>query len=94
MVILHQKAAHAVIMFHNGTDALYANAMPLFVGYGDAIFKKNLLFAGIFHLQKQMVIFMIKLYINDACFRGCSDGLAGVERVFQRIGQKNAQIAV
>ena len=85
-MVLYQEGIDAAISFHNGTDALYANAMPRFVGYGDAIFKKNLLFAGIFHLQKQMVIFMIKLYINDASFRGCSDGLAGVECVFQCIG--------
>lgn len=83
--ILHQKGIHTAVAFHNGTDALHANAMSRFVGHRNSIFKGNLTAAGIFYLQKKMVIFIIKLYINDACFLCSRKRLTGVQCVFQCI---------
>ena len=94
MMILNQKRTHAVIAFHNGTDALYANAMPGFMGYRNSIFKGNRILAGVFNLQEESFFLIEKPHINDAGLFCGGDRQAGVECIFQRIGEKHTQITV
>ena len=63
-MILNQKRIQATVAFDDGTDALHANAMTRFVGYRNTVFKGNVIPTGVFHLQKESAILVVKLHIN------------------------------
>ena len=94
MPVLNQKGIHTAIAIHDGADALHANAMPGFMGYRNSIFKGNRILAGVFNLQEESFFLIEKLHINDAGLFCGGDRQAGVERIFQRIGEKHTQITV
>ena len=93
-MILNQKRTHTTVAFHNRTNTLHANAVSRFMRYRNAIFKWNMIPTGVFYLQKESAIPVIKLHINDTAFLGGGEWLTGVERIFQCIREQHAQIAV
>ena len=52
MMILNRKCTHTAVAFHNGADALHANAVFRFMRYRDAVFKWNMIPTGVFYLPK------------------------------------------
>ena len=93
-MILNQKRTHTAVVFHNGADALHANAVSRFMRYRNAVFKWNMIPTGVFYLQKESVVLIVKMHINDAGFFCGGEGLTGVQRIFQCIREQHAQITV
>ena len=94
MMILNQKRTHTAVAFYNGADALHANAVSRFMRYRNAVFKWNMIPTGVFYLQKESAIPVIKLHINNTGFLCGGKGLTGVERIFQCIREQHTQITV
>ena len=78
----------------DGTDALHTDPVPRLIGHGYILFKADRVLTGVCYLQKELAAPLVELHVNGA---GCSRGgkrTAGVERVFQRVGEQNAQATV
>ena len=61
---------------------------------GQAVFKPDPLRAGIHDLQKKPAAALIKLYLNARRFSGGSKRPAGMESIFQSVGEQDTQVAV
>ena len=93
-MILNQKRTHTTVAFYNGADALHANAVSRFMRYRNAVFKWNMIPTGVFYLQKESAAPFVELHINAAGCSGVGKRLTGMQGIFQRIGEQDAQVSV
>lgn len=92
--VLHRKAAYTLIPFYDGANALHTNAVPGASGDGDTVLKANILPTVVDDLQKDLSVFLVKLYINSVPCLVLPKLSVSVDGIFQRVGQQYAQIAL
>lgn len=69
--------------------------MARLVGHGDAFDQADLLLlAGVRDLEEKFLAPLVKVHVDDAVLPRLHQGGAGVQGVFQGVGQQHAQVAV
>lgn len=93
LLLLLGKAVNAAVFLHDGADAAHTQTVARLPGHRHAVLKQNGCAAGICQLQEKTPVLLVGGCLNVGGEPGGILPLAGMQGVFQRVGQQHAQVA-
>ena len=76
--MLDEERIDSFISLYDCANALHTNSVTGLIRYRNSVFKANIVFTGVCHLQKDFAALFIELYLNGTLLAFSNQRPAGV----------------